>query len=302
MSKLYNDLFRHEYWNVGCVLNPIRSFLNPGFRPVIKWFYPADSGKFLADPFVEVRDGATYLLCEEFDYKLRKGRIVSFEVNRDNVASTPEVVMDLPFHVSYPYLLKYDDAFYCIPETARAHEISLYKAEDFPRDWRKITTLVKNFSGIDATVFQCGQFWWLTCTDRDNGPDEKLHVWYADGLFGPWKPHRGNPVKIDKGSTRPAGTPFQYDGVLYRPAQDSSVTYGGRIIINRLVKLTRSEFQEEPVAIVSPHSEWPYPDGTHTISCTSNITAIDGKRWRFITSEFKRSLNPRHVYARLCGR
>ena len=48
--------------------------------------------------------------------------------------------MDFPFHVSYPYLLKHDDAFYCIPETARANEVSLYKAEDFPCDWRKIQT------------------------------------------------------------------------------------------------------------------------------------------------------------------
>jgi len=274
------------------VLSPISSFLGPGFQPDIKWFSSVDSQKFLADPFVAVRDGVTYMLCEEFDYRLHKGRIVCFKVDRGNIVSTPEVVMNPPFHISYPYLLKYNDDFYCIPETSRVHEISLYKAEDFPRNWRKIETLVRNFSGIDGTVFQYGRFWWLICTDRDTGPDDKLYVWYADDLFGPWKSHHGNPVKIDMSSTRPAGTPFQYEGYVYRPAQDCSEIYGGRIIINRLVKLTPSEFQEEPVATISPHSEWPYPYGIHTISCTANTTAIDGMRPRFIGSipEFEYSL------------
>ena len=40
-------------------------------------------------------------------------------------------------------------------------------------------------------------------------------------------------VKTDVRSARPAGTPFVYQGELYRPAQDCSRTYGGSIVIHR---------------------------------------------------------------------
>jgi hypothetical protein len=294
LRRTYARLIQHEGWNVGLVSHPISAFLDPDFRPVISWCPSPGLHKFLADPFVAVRDGRTYVLCEEFDYTVYRGRIVCFEVDRTRVTSFPEVVMDFRHHVSYPYLLNHNDAYYCIPETARANEISLYKAEDFPRNWRKVKTLVRNFSGIDPTVFQYGRFWWLACTDLQSGPNDKLYMWYANDLFGPWKSHRANPVKIDRGSARSAGTPFRYKGRVYRPAQDLSYgSYGRqRIVINRLVKLTPSEFQEEAAAVVTPSSERPYPDAIHTLSSATNNTIVDGNRFRFISelSELNRSL------------
>jgi hypothetical protein len=94
-------------------------------------------------------------------------------------------------------------------------------------------------------------------------------------------PHATNPVKVDAGSSRPAGTPFVHGGELYRPAQDCSKTYGRRIVLNRVIKLTVSEFEEERAAVVNPDSNGPYPHGLHTISSVlnaPNVTLIDGKR------------------------
>jgi len=270
---------------------PSSSFLNHDFRPAIKWFAFADQERFLADPFVAVRDGRIYVLCEEFSYESFKGRIVSCEVSQDYSVSLPEVVIDLPFHVSYPFLLMYDDDFYCVPETFRANEISLYKADDFPRSWRKVRTLVKGFAGVDGTIFKYDRYWWLICTDRRTGANDKLYAWYADDLFGSWRSHRGNPVKVDERSTRPAGTPFEYEGEVFRPSQDCSKGYGRRVIINRITKLTPSEFREEAAGVISP--EGPYAEGVHTVSSTDNITLVDGKRFKFVGSEFKRLLKRR---------
>src|SRR3569833_971384 len=77
-----------------------------------------------------------------------------------------------------------------------------------------------------------------------------LHLWYAQDILGPWTPHAANPDKTDVGSARPAGATFESDGVLYRPAQDSSHTYGGRVVINRVLALTPETFREEPAALV----------------------------------------------------
>jgi hypothetical protein len=78
--------------------------------------------------------------------------------------------------------------------------------------------------------------------------------------------------------------------VLYRPAQDCSRTYGGRVIINRVHTLTPVAFHEEAVVAVNPDSAGPYPSGLHTLSQVGTITLIDGKRMRFIPAEFRRTL------------
>jgi len=78
--------------------------------------------------------------------------------------------------------------------------------------------------------------------------------------------------------------------VLYRPAQDCSRTYGGRVIINRVLTLTPLAFRETQVATVEPDRTGRYPAGLHTLSQVGDITLIDGKRVVFSPAEFRRVL------------
>jgi hypothetical protein len=223
-------------------------------------------------------------MCEEFDSHSFKGRIVSIELTSEGFASQPNVVIDLPYHTSYPYVVQDGEIFYCVPETAQAREIALFECADFPRSWKKVATLVNGFDGRDNTVFKHGELWWLSSCAGDN---RNLFLWYSSKLSGEWRPHQGNPVKNDICSSRPAGTPFVYKSSLYRPAQDCSRTYGGRIIINRVMTLTPSEFEEVPSGIIEPDQNGPYPDGAHTVSNAGNFTLLDGKRTTFARKAIK---------------
>jgi hypothetical protein len=179
----------------------------------------------------------------------------------------------------------------CVPETHEAREIALYEAERFPDRWKRLTTLVSDTVTVDASVFRHGDTWWLAGSEAaPKGANCELHLWHAADITGPWQPHPGNPVKIDVRSARPGGTPFVQDGVLYRPAQDCSKTYGGRIIINRVVTLTPTAFREDLAVAVDPDTAGPYPDGLHTLSAVGNVTLIDGKRIRFVPAQFRRTL------------
>ncbi len=285
MSRIigkYNKLFCSEEWNVGVVCQPIQAFLEPGFTPEIRWLPRPARGMFIADPFALMLDGRVCVACEEFDYGTDKGVISAFELSGDGAMTTKRTVLDLPFHLSYPYLLEYNGASYCIPETSAAREISLYKVQKFPDNWVKTATLVDGVSAVDSTVFQYEGRWWLAFTDKDHGPNLSLFIWHAPDLFGPWEPHAANPVKADRRSSRPGGTPFMHNGCLYRPAQDCTSTYGGAVVINKVVRLTPTEFAEEQVAVVQPDASGPFPHGLHTISSVGDITLIDGKRHVFI--------------------
>lgn len=287
--KRGRELFRRDVWSIGIVDQSISSFLRPHFRPRVAWLPIAvERDKFFADPFGLKRGETLYVLCEEFDYGTSKGKIVCIEIT-EGLASGPRTVIEPPFHVSYPYVFEYGSDVYCVPETRQAGEITLYRAELFPYKWREVATLVSNFSGVDPTVFQYQDRWWLTCADG-TGSMLRLLVWHSSNPLGPWHPHAQNPVKSETRSSRPAGTPFMHDGHLYRPAQDCSKTYGGRVVLNRVVTLTPTEFEEEGAAFVDPFSNAPFPDGLHTLSAVGDITLIDSKRTVFSRSAMKHTV------------
>lgn len=279
--KVYRYLFFYEIWNIGIANAPIHEFLNSDDLPPVKWLPEGSLSRFVADPFAICKDKIIHILFEEYDYRSIRGFISAISVN-DNTVSPARVVFKNHFHMSYPYLFEHGEQLYCIPETGEANEVSMYRAEEFPDRWTKVATLISNFSGIDSTVFQYEDRWWLFATELNDGFNLKLKVWYAPDLMGPWTPHAGNPVKTDIRSSRPAGTPFFHDGCLYRPSQDCSRSYGGRIIINRVVRLTPTEFEEEQAAVVGPYRNSPYPDGFHTISAVGGMTVVDGKKFIFI--------------------
>lgn len=199
------------------------------------------------------------------------------------------VALDLPTHISHPYIFEHQGKIFCLPETADAREIALYRCHRFPQSWEKASTLIARVPGVDGTPFRHEERWWLFSTIRNGSVNSDLYAWHAPDLFGPWQPHQKNPVKQDAGSAKPAGTPFVSRGILYRPAQDCSKKYGRRVIINRIIRLTPDHFAEEDAATIGPLERAPFPSGIHTISAVEKITLIDGKRYRFKAAAALRS-------------
>ena len=293
MGKLWSNQFHRiarflslrDHWNIGVVEAPITKFLDPNFSPHVHWLPSQPSRKYFADPFHRPEIGAnnpkptTSVMVEEYDYAGAKGSISWLSLRKEQGSLRIDdrgPAIALPIHLSYPYIFRYDGVVYCVPECWQSHGISLYRSVDPPRVWQKLATLVDAFDGVDPTLLQHEGRWWLLCSSRHQGSLHNLFIWYADTLLGPWRPHDGNPVKNDVRSSRPAGTPFAHEGHLYRPTQDCSRTYGGRVLLNRINKLTPEEFAEESVREISPIA--PYSDGVHTLSSCGEMTLIDGKR------------------------
>ncbi|MFC1835889.1 hypothetical protein ACFL2Q_14425 [Thermodesulfobacteriota bacterium] len=287
LGSKYDSLFRHERWNIGIARSPIESFLDSSVMPDIGYL-PEPAGKtvFRADPFGIWEEDKLTLMFEEFDYRDPKGYIACSEMVSGLSRSTSRVVFREPFHMSYPYLFRHEGDIYCVPETGENRTIELLRAVDFPLRWTKIVDLAEDVGGTDSTLFQYGGLWWLAYTDSDHDANLNLFLRYSHQLGGPWQPHAANPVKTDIRSARPAGTPFMHKYRLYRPSQDCSESYGGRVVINRIDKLTPEAFEEVPVAFVEPDKDGPYPDGLHTISSVGSVTLVDGLRLTFIPAVF----------------
>jgi hypothetical protein len=272
-----------DTWNVGIAKSPVEALLQEDTRPTITWLPPPRPGTFRADSFAIRREDDVIILYEDFDYRTSRGCISALTLRGADPNRFDEYhgVISGPDHLAYPYLFEHAGEVYCVPEAWESGEVTLYKAVDLPTQWTKVATLIDDYAGVDSTLFQHGERWWLFGTDQLDGPNSKLKVWFADDLFGPWQAHATNPVKTDPRSARPAGRPFLYDGQLYRPAQDCSKAYGERIVVNRVLRLTPYDFAEEPAGHIGADKSGPYGDGLHTVSGAGDVTIVDGMRRRF---------------------
>ena len=190
------------------------------------------------------------------------------------------VVLHDGTHFSFPYVFEHEVEVYCIPENAASGKTRLYRLSCSEKQFEPIAEL-SDKPLIDPVLFKWGKHWWLFGT-LPGFPSERLYIYYATNLLGPYHPHAGNPVKTDIFSARPAGKPFVVEGTLYRPAQNCSKTYGGSIVINQVITLSPEEFQEQPSTELFPARNWRYNKGMHTLSGNGGITVIDAKRMQFI--------------------
>lgn len=285
----WRGLTRAAKWSIGVAHIPMEQLVDTAL-PKVEWLRERTGSRYLADPFPHWIKDRLYALVEDYDYKTRKGVISAVDLDQEHV----HPVLGLEVHASYPYILEFEGQVYCVPESHQAGEVRLYRASHFPDRWELIAVLLEGIAALDPTLFQHNGRWWLFCTDYADGPNTKLSVFHSAQLLSGWEPHLLNPVKTDIRSARPAGTPFLAgDGVLHRPAQDSSRSYGESISIMRVEELTPHRFNETVVARIGPEREGPFPDGIHTVSAAGPVTLVDGRRDRFVTAAFVNELQAR---------
>lgn len=263
-----------ERWAIGVIDAPIESVLGRG-RPAIQWLKDPDWSRYLADPFPWPASSG-HLICEIYDMRRDTGILGLVSIDHGRVGSVRKIELSIPGHLSYPCVLMHDGEVFMVPESGSAGSVHILMLGS-TGDWQEVARLP--VTAADPTLFYWQGRFWLALSEVEIDPISSLSLWFAEHPRGPWRAHRRNPVKIDVRSARPAGTPFIFDGNLYRPAQDCSISYGGALAINRVTECTPDRFAEETVLVVSPQPESAYPSGIHTISSWNGKTLIDGKSY-----------------------
>ena len=261
---------RRHGWNIGVIDAPIETLLLE--TPAVRWLALAGNEDTLADPFA-LPSSPDIIVCERINGRHGVGEIVSVDLRSGSIAE----VLCTPEHLSFPFVFEHAGALYALPESHMTGRITLYRVQPDPLRFVDPITLV-DIDGCDPTIVRWADRWWLFCTRASRLPDTNLFVYFADTLTGPWMPHARNPVKTDIRGARPAGTPFVYNGTLYRPAQDCSTSYGAAVVLQRVDALTPDAFAERPVRRLEPDRAGPFPDGLHTVSAAGTRCFIDGRR------------------------
>lgn len=282
-TQITYKLYR-QTWNCGVIAAPID--VVAGLRGeerkaealgTVHWM-PIEAEAFRADPFAyELNDdGDIRILVERFDWSARVGSIVAIDYDGSQFGS-PKPVLSAITHLSYPFIIKDRDTVRFVPEHSAVRDVSAYQIDIGGRAYSR-TSLLVDRELIDATIFKWRDAYWMFALEEMHTKNTDLHIYFSDRLEGPWTSHPLNPVKTDVRNARPGGTPFEYEGKLYRPAQDCSTHYGSAIVVNEIQELSETKFEERPVSRVQPLSGGAYEHGLHTLSHVGALTLIDGSR------------------------
>ena len=232
--------------------------------------------RFWADPMAIEHDGRHVVFVEELPYRTQRGHLSAIEVFEHAEPGPATLVLQRPYHLSYPFVFAWNGSLYLLPETAANKTVELYECEAFPDRWRPHSVLLRGLSAFDATLWQASDRWWMFVNVAEPGADahDELHLYWAATPLGPWTAHLRNPVVSDVRCARGAGPLFVQDGVLHRPSQDCSIAYGHSVCINRVEVLNEDVYRETMVDRLLPG--WrPDVERVHTLAGSARLTVVD---------------------------
>ncbi|KAL3649960.1 Glucosamine inositolphosphorylceramide transferase 1 [Castilleja foliolosa] len=229
----------------------------PVANPVVTCASLSNTGvpsNFVADPFLYVKGDILYLFYETKNSMTMQGDIgVSRSLDKGATWQQLGIALDEDWHLSYPYVFEYNRNIYMMPEGSAKGDLRLYRATNFPLKWTFDKIIMKK-PLVDSFMIPHNDKFFLFGSDHSPvgaNKNGRLEIWHSSSPFGPWRPHKKNPIyNTDKSAgARNGGRPFIHNGTLYRVGQDCGETYGRRIRAFKISILTTNEFKEIEVPL-----------------------------------------------------
>ena len=232
---------------------------------------------FLADPFVMENQGKYFCFVENYSFLQKKADISVYELTKNKATYLGQCINE-KFHLSYPFIFKYLNDFYMLPESSANKDLRLYKSEKFPLEWKLEKVLLKNTNACDGTIFQYKEKWWLFITK--SVPDSletnsQLFAYFSDNpVDSEWIEHNRNPIICDSSKGRMGGLIIDENNIFLVMQNHSFNLYGKSSKIFQIKELTENNFTIENVCEITPN----FSDdviGTHHFNSYKNCTVFD---------------------------
>lgn len=206
-----------------------------------------DSRYWLADPFVIEKNGKTYIFYEAFDRITKKGKIGYSVFKSHNDIANVKIVINEPYHLSFPNVFNHRGHIYIMPETCERRTVQLYKAIDFPKKWKLDRVLLNDIFSCDTILAEDSIDKYLITSEMYHSEAEMP----VDNFQSCWVKNvryklSSELMVKDKGALiaegdygiRNGGACFDKDGEYFRVGQDCvKRQYGRGIVIFKVEKI-----------------------------------------------------------------
>lgn len=281
---------RHNLWNIGFIEEGLEDTL-ANKNPIIHWVKKRIKDRWFADPFIlDVTENEIIILAEEYSYNIKRGRIARVVIDRKTYEEKGfEIILDLPTHLSFPFIIRQNDKVYLLPENSASGCSTIYEYIDETKSIIPIHHVAEE-PFADATVFDYeGKSYLITTTlPETNSKSLQIFSFIKDTLK---VIEKVDTVSFPIICGRNAGEVFKVDGHLYRPAQDCTLCYGHGVILQKMT-LNNGFWKFEDVNQLYPNT-FRYNQGIHTFNNYKGLIVIDARGYRnpimgrLLTSLFK---------------
>jgi hypothetical protein len=276
--KKYYAKFFFKQFSIGIVEDDLETVIkNKRNIKSVKWLKTDHFSKSFADPFIFVKaNGKINILAEKFTTGKLDGKICLINYDNLNGFSSPQILLEDDRHFSYPFIYVEGDKMFVILTELKG-SVLLYEYDEIKQKLFN-EKVICDMPLLDATFIKANNRFWVFGSLHNS---DNLHIYYADNLAGPYKPHTRNPVKNNLNGSRPAGNFITINGDIYIPLQNCSNYYGESITINKIIKLTPDEFEYEDYMTIKADKNDEYNFGIHTINAAGNFIVVDGQKGHF---------------------
>jgi len=264
----WNIAYTRESWKTNLNKSKITKIPNPNNR----WF---------ADPFVVKQNQFHYIFFEDYNLISKKGSISCIKIDNKNKTKYYKEIIKENFHLSFPFIFKYNTSYYMIPETHENKSVRLYKCHKFPNKWKFFKKIMTNIDCVDPIIFKFKNNWVLVVSKAKNEYlHNKLCVYISKNpLSTNWKPLISNPVITSDVFGRNAGLIQESKKEIYRISQAHLPgNYGAYISVNKILTILKNKYNEKKVKKILPPKKKTM-SVIHTLNYVKNFTVFDYSRW-----------------------
>lgn len=272
---------QESIWKVGFIQNSLDEILKNEQLHIKYLSLPTD--RWWADPFIlDVTDKEIVLLVEEYQYKRKRGTIAKLVIDKETLdVKSDEEILVLDTHLSFPFILR-KEHIYVYPENSKGGCLKLYR---YDQETNKLvdSDVICNEPLTDAIYTELLGEPMIVSTKEPN-PNGKVLGFYIPQ--GKDKGIRGNKYQLkeeyvfDEKIARNAGDWFEYNGKIYRPAQECNVEYGHSTYIQEVNKDISGHLQFKNIKELCSNDK-EFQRGLHTFNIYKGLTVIDVKGYRY---------------------
>lgn len=247
----------------------------------VRWMTHPYKDRFFADPFIlDVSENEIKVLVEEYLYKDRRGRITLLTINRNTCRLVRrKVLLDLPSHLSFPFIYRTEADIYVIPENSESGKLHAYRYDITEETLHWVSSLVEQ-PVIDPVIIRNDSTYLLFGSLPGIKEHADLFVWQSAKPLEGYESVNSKPVISGRPDcARRGGDFFTVDGLVYSAVQSCVHSYGEALRLCRVNKLSPSGIEEEETTVLKPDKR--YPDGLHTFNRYKDVCVVDGLTFLF---------------------
>ncbi len=273
LKAVYVQLILHR-WDLAFIGTTIDGILQ-GDQLSIKCVKNPYKDRWFADPFIlSYSEYEIVLLVEDYWDSDKLGRISKLIIDRKSFrVKDVKVVLELDSHLSFPAIIRSEGKIFIYPENSCAGGLWLYEYNPQTDECKKNQELSDQplTDAIITNLFGKKQ---IISTKEPNPNKNVLDVYDWDDEKESFE--HSESITFEENIARNAGDFFEYDGTIYRPAQECNQMYGHAVSLQKVEKTDNGYSFTEVRRIMPPKGAF----GIHTFNTYNGLTVIDIKVFR----------------------